>query len=256
MKIIASKIFRLLVYLFPFYIQAQSYEAASYENEGESLPYRFLLPENYSPGKKYPLLIFLHGAGERGADNELQLFHGSNLFLDKKFREKYPAIVVFPQCPLEGYWATILDRPESLKFEYSENPKDNSILSLVEEIIDDFIEKYGVDKRRIYIGGLSMGGMGTFEMVYRNPRMFAAAFAVCGGGNPKISKKIRHTSWRIDHGDKDNVVPIKHSKLMYEAMKKEKIDVIFKIHKGVNHNSWDNLFSDPDFIPWLFSKSK
>ncbi|MDG2147843.1 MAG: phospholipase, partial [Flavobacteriaceae bacterium] len=124
MKIIASKIFRLLVYLFPFYIQAQSYEAASYENEGESLPYRFLLPENYSPEKKYPLLIFLHGAGERGADNELQLFHGSNIFLDKKFREKYPAIVVFPQCPLEGYWATILDRPESLKFEYSENPKD------------------------------------------------------------------------------------------------------------------------------------
>ena len=256
MKTTLNKTFYLLIYLLPFCLGAQYYKAATYNNGGESLPYRFLLPENYSSEKEYPLIIFLHGAGERGDDNELQLFHGSDLFLDKKFREKYPAIVVFPQCPLEGYWATILDRPESLKFEYSENPKNNSILSLVEKIIDDFIQKYRVDKQRIYIGGLSMGGMGTFEMVYRNPRMFAAAFAICGGANPKISKKIRHTSWRIDHGDKDNVVPIMHSELMYKAMKKEKIDVIFKVHKGVNHNSWDNLFSDPDFIPWLFSKSK
>ncbi|MEE3034970.1 MAG: prolyl oligopeptidase family serine peptidase [Bacteroidota bacterium] len=256
MKIIASKIFHLLVYLFPFYIQAQFYESASYKNKEDNLPYRFLLPENYTSEKKYPLLVFLHGAGERGIDNKLQLFHGSNLFLEKEFREQYPAIVVFPQCPLESYWATIIDRPEPMKFEYSKDPKDNAILDLVEGMINDLVKKYGVDEKRIYIGGLSMGGMGTFEMVYRNPRMFAAAFAVCGGANPKISKKIRQPAWRIDHGDKDNVVPIIHSKLMYEAMKKEKIDVIFKIHKGVNHNSWDNLFSDPDFIPWLFTQSK
>ena len=104
--------------------------------------------------------------------------------------------------------------------------------------------------------GLSMGGMGTFEMVYRNPRMFAAAFAICGGANPKISNRIRRPAWRIDHGDRDNVVPIMHSKLMYESMKKEKIDVIFKIHEGVYHNSWNNVFSDPEFIPWLFAQSK
>ena len=101
-----------------------------------------------------------------------------------------------------------------------------------------------------------MGGMGTFEMVYRNPRMFAAAFAICGGANPKISNRIRRPAWRIDHGDRDNVVPIMHSKLMYESMKKEKIDVIFKIHEGVYHNSWNNVYSDPEFIPWLFAQSK
>ena len=256
MKSTLNNFLFVLIFLFPFNLGAQYYKAANYTKNGESLPYRFLLPENYSHNQKYPLLIFLHGAGERGDDNELQLFHGSNLFLDKKFREKHPAIIVFPQCPKGSYWATIIDRPEPLKFQYSKSPKNNPILSLVEGIIDDFIKKYKVDKQRIYIGGLSMGGMGTFEMVYRNPRTFAAAFAICGGANPKISKRIRHTSWRIDHGDRDNVVPIIHSELMYKAMKEEKIDVIFKIHKGVNHNSWDNVFSDSDFIPWLFSKSK
>ena len=127
MKTSLNKTFYLLIYLLPFCLGAQYYKAATYNNGGESLPYRFLLPENYSSEKEYPLIIFLHGAGERGDDNELQLFHGSDLFLDKKFREKYPAIVVFPQCPLEGYWATILDRPESLKFEYSENPLTDKI---------------------------------------------------------------------------------------------------------------------------------
>lgn len=256
MKLYLIKIFYPFIYLLTFYINGQSYEPAIYKNNGQVLPYRYLLPKDYSVDAEYPILIFLHGAGERGDDNELQLFHGSNLFLDKKFRDKYPAIVVFPQCPSNYYWATILDRPEPMKFEYSKNPIDNPILDLVEGMINDLIKKYSVNERRIYIGGLSMGAMGTFEMVYRNPRMFAAAFAVCGGANPEISKKIRQPAWRIDHGDKDNVVPIIHSKLMYEAMKKEKIDVIFKIHKGVNHNSWDNLFSDPDFIPWLFTQSK
>ena len=73
---------------------------------------------------------------------------------------------------------------------------------------------------------------------------------------PKISRKIRRPVWRIDHGDEDNVVPIIHSKLMYEAMKKQKIDVVFNIHKGVNHNSWENVFDDPKFIPWLFRQTK
>ena len=162
------------------------------------------MPENYSHNQKYPLLIFLHGAGERGDDNELQLFHGSNLFLDKNFVKNTPAIIVFPQCPKGSYWATIIDRPEPLKFQYSKSPKNNPILSLVEGIIDDFIEKYKVDKQRIYIGGLSMGGMGTFEMVYRNPRTFAAAFAIWWCKSKNFKKNSAYFM-RIDHGDRDNV---------------------------------------------------
>ena len=84
------------------------------------------------------------------------------------------------------------------------------MLDLVEGMMDYIKDNYSVDKERIYVGGLSMGGMGTFELVYRNPRMFAAAFAICGGANPKIARKIRRPVWRIDHGDADQVVAIDH----------------------------------------------
>ena len=101
-----------------------------------------------------------------------------------------------------------------------------------------------------------MGGMGTFELVYRNPRLFAAAFAICGGANPKIARKIRRPSWRIDHGQEDEVVPIQLSKQMAEALEKKKANVQLNIYPNVNHNSWEKVFADPAFLPWLFSQSK
>ena len=150
---------------------AQEYRYATYEEEGQSLPYRILLPENYSAKKNYPLLVFLHGSGERGNDNELQLVHGSSLFLDSEFRKNNPAIIVFPQCSTNAYWATT-SRTDT-GFSYVKKPKNNPMLDLVEGMMDHIKDNYGVDKKRIYVGGLSMGGMGTFELVYRNPRMFA-----------------------------------------------------------------------------------
>ena len=101
-----------------------------------------------------------------------------------------------------------------------------------------------------------MGAMGTIEMVYRNPRKFAAAFAICGGANTKIARKIRRPSWRIDHGEADEVVPVQLSKQMADALKKKKANVQLNLYPGVNHNSWDNVFTDPTFLPWLFSQSK
>ena len=101
-----------------------------------------------------------------------------------------------------------------------------------------------------------MGGMGTFELVYRNPNTFAAAFAICGGANPKISSKIRKPVWRIDHGELDEVVPIAHSERMVAGLQKAKSQVSFNRYPGVNHNSWDLVFADPTFLPWLFSQRK
>ncbi len=236
--------------------QSDVYQYASYEEDGKVLPYRVLLPENYNANKKYPLLLFLHGAGERGNDNALQLTHGSEQFLTKTFREKQPAIIVFPQCPKEGYWATVLTRETPLKFAYPKKPKNNPVLGLVEGMLKRVLSTYKVDKNRLYVGGLSMGGMGTFELVYRNPRKFAAAFAICGGANPKIARKIRRPAWRIDHGEIDEVVPIALSEQMVEALKKKKNQVMFNRYPDVNHNSWDNVFADPGFLPWLFSQSK
>ena len=236
--------------------QNETYQAATYLQKEESLPYRLLLPEDYDIKKKYPLLVFLHGAGERGDDNELQLTHGSDQFLTPAFRKQYPAIIVFPQCPRDAYWATILSREVPLKFSYSKRPKKNPTLDLVEGMLKEVLSNYTIDQSRIYVGGLSMGAMGTFELVYRNPKLFAAAFAICGGANPKIARKIRRPMWRIDHGEADSVVPFTLSKQMVAALKKKKALVSFNRYPGVNHNSWDKVFADPSFLPWLFSQSK
>ena len=233
-----------------------TFDREVYKEKGRSLPYRILLPKGFEPTKKYPLLVFLHGAGERGSDNGLQLTHGSSLFLTPAFREKQPAIVVFPQCPKEEYWATIVSREGPNRFVYSEKPKDNPQLDLVEGMLRSLKKKYRIDKKRIYLGGLSMGAMGTFELVYRNPRKFAAAFAICGGANTKIARKLRRPVWRIDHGEADQVVPIVLSENMVSALEEKKAKVLFNRYPGVNHNSWDNVFADPSFLPWLFAQSK
>jgi len=245
-----------LALFFSFLGLAQQFEKNLFENNSGSLPYQILLPKDYDESKEYPLLFFLHGAGERGNDNELQLTHGSRLFLQKEIQEQFPAIVVFPQCPKDGYWATIVSRAVPLKFEYSENPTKNKTLDLVEGLLEELVSNYEVDENRIYVGGLSMGGMGTFELVYRNPNTFAAAFSICGGANPKISAKIRKPVWRIDHGEIDEVVPITHSERMVAGLQKAKAQVRFNRYPGVNHNSWDLVFADPTFLPWLFSQSK
>lgn len=226
-----------------------------YEKNGKTLPYQLLLPIDYNPDKKYPLVLFLHGSGERGEDNQLQLVHGSALFLSKENRQRYPAIIVFPQCPTGAYWATLNGKlTDALPF--LEKPKKNPTLKLVEGLLRQIQSDYGVDKNKIYVGGLSMGGMGTFELVYRKPRKFAAAFAICGGANPKIARKIRRPVWRIDHGEEDRVVPIRHSERMVEALRKENAEISYFSYPGVFHDSWNNVFADPNFLPWLFAQRK
>lgn len=235
--------------------QVNDYQAHSFTKNGTVLPYRLLLPKNYSPDKKYPLLLFLHGAGERGADNLSQLVHGSSIFLDSIFRKRYPAIVVFPQCPKNSYWSSV-ERDAQTGFSFSKKPKRNRTLSLVEGLLKELKSNYGVNKKQIYVGGLSMGGMGTFELVYRNRREFAAAFAICGGAHPKTARKIRRPAWRIDHGEDDAVVPIYHSTQMVSALRKENASVLYFSYPDVNHDSWNKVFNDPSFLPWLFTQTK
>lgn len=241
--------------LAPLHAQNNGFMPFTYEKKEQLLPYQLLLPINYSPANKYPLVVFLHGSGERGEDNQLQLVHGSSLFLSEENRKNYPAIVVFPQCPTNAYWAS-LSGNLSDSTPFLEKPKKNKPLKLVEGLIRELQSTYSVDKNRIYVGGLSMGGMGTFELVYRKPRKFAAAFAICGGANPKIARKIRRPVWRIDHGEEDRVVPIRHSERMVEALQKENAEISYFSYPGVFHDSWNNVFADPNFLPWLFAQRK
>jgi predicted peptidase len=237
----------------------QEYEAEIFEHQKDTLPYRILLPKDFNPQKSYPLLLVLHGAGERGNDNVSQLFHGGTLFQSDEFRTQYPAIVVFPQCPKNSYWANVLrDNSVNLdeKYIYSEILPKNPQLEIVEALMLFLEQQYRIDSSRRYLGGLSMGGMGTFELVSRNPEYFAAAFPICGGGNPKWASFLSKTPLWIFHGEKDDVVSVKYSKYMFDALQKINAPVKLTLYPEVFHDSWKNAFADPDLMKWLFSNRK
>jgi predicted peptidase len=225
----------------------------------DTLPYRLLLPVNYSPKQKYPLIVFLHGSGERGRDNEKQLLHGGDLFLRDSIREHYPAIVVFPQCPEGKTWANIDSRYDSSgkrMFIFKNDAPPTIPMRQLQTLIAQLQKEYPVDKKRIYVGGLSMGGIGTFELVQRNPKMFAAAFPICGAADPDNAEKMTKPAWWIFHGAKDNVVPPEYSEKMADALTKQRASVKFTLYPEANHNSWDSAFAEKDLMPWLFSTHK
>lgn len=221
------------------------------------MPYRILFPDNYNDKKKYPLILVLHGAGERGRDNEKQLTHGARLFADPEIRKRYDAIVVFPQCPAESYWSSVsIDRgvmPLSLNFNYTApiTPPLRDAISLVRKLM----EGGSVNERRVYITGLSMGGMGTFEAVYRFPDLFAAALPICGGGDTIRYQPVKTPFW-VFHGTEDGVVNVKYSRSMVEKLQTLKVPVRYTEYPGVNHNSWDSAFSEPDFLKWAFKHKR
>lgn len=224
---------------------------------GFTLPYRILFPEEYKPSKKYPLILVLHGAGERGSDNEKQLVHGGRLFLDSVVRKKFPAIVVFPQCPEDSYWSSVaIDRsktPLALTFDYTR--PITAPLSQTMDLLEKIIAEEGVNKNRVYISGLSMGGMGTFEAVHRFPGRFAAALPICGAGDTLQYQRVKTDFW-IFHGTDDAVVDVMYSRKMAEKLKDLKVKVRYTEYPGVNHNSWDNAFAESDFLKWMFRKRR
>lgn len=224
--------------------------------DGTILNYRELRPTEDTKGRKFPLVIFLHGAGERGDDNEKQLVHGSQMFLNPVNQEEYPAYVLFPQCPLKDFWAYDISTRnlgfESMKAEATMP----AIFKAVKELIDSYTAMPDIDKSRVYIIGLSMGAMGTFDMVARFPEIFAAAVPICGFVEPHRLENIKGVSFRIYHGDADTVVPVSGSRNAYRALKKAGADVEYIEFPGCGHGSWNPAFNQPDFMEWLFKQKK
>lgn len=224
--------------------------------EGDTLRYRVLFPENYDRSKSYPLILFLHGAGERGSDNEKQLVHGSKLFLGDN-QTKYPAIVLVPQCPEDYMWTRRGKQNKRGKwvFKFPVEKEPNLILSMVIDLVDQFKAEEAVDRSRLYVMGLSMGGMGTFELSYYRPNMFAAAVPICGGHNSSsVRRYSKSSSFWLFHGAKDDVVPTDFSRKMYKKLKGKGFDVKYTEYPEANHNSWDSAFAEPQLLEWLFSK--
>ncbi len=123
-------------------------------------------------------------------------------------------------------------------------------------LLDYLLSSYPVKKKQVYVGGLSMGGMGTFEIVRRNPSLFAAAIPICGGGNTNVKRKMKKVDWWIFHGAKDASVPFQLSVQMYDALIEKGAKTKLTIYPEATHNSWDSAFAEPGLLPWLFAQHR
>ena len=225
-------------------------------SSGQVLPYRVIYPDNFDPLKQYPLLLFLHGAGERGSDNELQLVHGRDLFEgDPLLRDM---IVVAPQCSEAGYWVRIVrpvtpDEIAGRTFPYDAGISDD--LLAVKELLDCFIALGYVDTDAVYGTGLSMGGMGVLDLMLRYPDFFAAIQPICGAANAQRCAEYKgRTRVRFFQGLDDPVVAPHFSQEDCEALGQAGVPVEYVGYPGVQHNSWDNAFAEKDFISWFIAQ--
>jgi predicted peptidase len=240
----------LLIYWFiPLLSMAQS-DSLFEKHVFDSLPYRLLRPHNPEPGKKYPLVIFLHGSGERGTDNELNLKYVTPLFLDSIHRIKYPSYILIPQCPISDRWVNT--QWNSSEHVMAKSP--TASLARVMSLVDYSVREWAVDAQRIYVGGLSMGGFGTWELLARQPNKFAAAIPICGGGDVSTAKRIRKVPVWVFHGALDAVVPPERSRKMVMALKKAKGKPRYTEYPLAQHDSWTPALAEPELLKWLFSQ--
>jgi predicted peptidase len=224
---------------------------------GETFRYQVYVSADYDPHKKWPVILFLHGAGERGNDGLIQ----TDVGLGHAIREhaaNFPFIVVMPQCRKEKLWT------------------DPDMQAQALAALDRSIKEFHGDRDRIYLTGLSMGGYGTWDLAVKYPRRFAAYVVVCGGirgperfpqlhvslaDDPKIAdpysetaRRIGKTPVRIFHGGDDPAVPVEESRKMAEALKSAGADVQYTEYPGVGHDSWQKAYAEPDLVPWLLKQ--
>ena len=225
-----------------------------------TLPYRILLPAGFDPNTsaeaRFPLVLFLHGAGERGEDNAIQLVHGAAEFARPSRRSQNPAFVVFPQCPIEKRWVESPWDSASGAGEFPNEPSET--MDLVLKLVDKLATQYPIDPARMYVMGLSMGGQGTWYAATAPPQRFAAMIEVCGGGDPTWADRYQGIPIWGFHGDKDTVVPVARGREMIAAIAQEghHPELRFTEYPEVGHNSWTQTFRRDDVFEWMFSQAK
>jgi len=234
--------------------QSSLFSFEQYVNSrGDTLKYRQLFPDADTM-RKYPLVIFLHGSGERGNDNESQLKWGVMNFASDQNMKLHPAFVIAPQCPTNMGWSNFANRNKPADMFLQ--PSAAKPMELLIELIHQFIKKYPVDSNRIYITGLSMGGYGTFDALERYPNLFAAGVPVCGGGDISKASSIAHIPIWIFHGAEDPAVNTVFSLDMAEALTRAGAHPGLTIYPEVGHFSWIAAYSDPLMMEWLFRQHK
>ena len=197
-----------------------------------TLKYLIYLPKDYDQKKAWPVLLFLHGSGERGDNLDLVKKHGPPKLIAAG--KQFPFIVVSPQCPNGRWW-----QPMELA-----------------TLLDEIVEKYKVDQDRIYVTGLSMGGFGTWSLAAYQPSRFAAIVPICGGGEVYWADTLAHIPAWVFHGGKDTGVPPERSKQMVEALKKDGGNPKLTIYPEAGHDSWTAAYNTPELYEWLLQQKR
>lgn len=201
--------------------------------DGKAMPYLLYLPKDHGASStNFPLMLFLHGRGESDGPLAVVKKWGPPRLLDRG--EQMPWIVVSPQCPREDSWA----RPTQQ--------------ALLVKLIEEISTKHKVDKKRIYLTGLSMGGYGSWRLAADRPELFAAVAPVCGGGDPKDAEKLKDVPIWVWHGTEDTAVPLKRSQDMVEAIKAAGgTKIRFTTLEHIGHNSWEAAYCTPELYSWF-----
>jgi predicted peptidase len=214
---------------------ASKQQAAKLEKQVPvKLDYLLYLPDDYDQKESWPLVVFLHGAGERGTDLEKVKVHGPPKLIEQG--KSLPAIVVSPQCAPGRWW--------------------HSQLLELTALIDEVESKYKVDKDRVYLTGLSMGGFGTWALAAYTPDRFAALVPICGGGEVLATRALTKVPIWVFHGAKDPVVPLKRSEDMVEGLKRAKAEPKFTVYPDASHDSWTATYDNPEVWEWLFAQKR
>ena len=209
--------------------------------EFKSLQFRFYGGKKLKANKRYPVVVYLHGKGSGGTDNEKNLQGGARNFAKGNFYDDNPSFVIVPQCP---------DDSKGWNGQYLED---------VIGLIDAALENLPADENRVYITGLSMGGYGTWKALAHSPKMFAAAVPVCGGGSESTAKDIKHIPIWAHHGEADPIVSVEGSRRMVEALKKEKGFIIYTEYdeaSGVKHDAWTPCYANEKVYEWMFAQRR
>jgi len=215
--------------------------------------YRLLRPAVVDAGKRYPLVLFLHGAGERGSDNKKQLRYLPSWLAEPELRRSHPCFVVAPQCRDGKLWS---DCDWSDEKSVPQKPEPTVDLAAAVAAIDEVLKAEPVDPDRVYLTGLSMGGYGSWDLAARMPERFAAVVPICGGGDEATAVTLAKLPIWCFHGADDDVVPAARSRSMVEAVKAAGGSVRYTEFEGVKHDSWTPAYRDPATLEWLFRQRR
>ena len=223
-------------------------EKCSFEKDGYTLLYRRHSPK-CEPGVKYPLVLFLHGAGERGDDNTATLVHGVVPICRYAMRHG-DAFVVAPQCPSGRKWVDQDWSTQSMRRPETPSAEMAAVMALMRELVATL----PVDPTRVYVTGISMGGFGTWDITSRMPGFFAAAMPICGGVDETTAELYRGLPLRFFHGSVDGAVPVVYSRRMDKALADAGIEHGYTEYPNVNHDCWTRTYANDDVLAWLFAQ--